>query len=537
MVTLTTNEGAIIAHVNGKFDRTIPKGKFSIVNTHNGYIILDHPSQYSALKLTIDTTLDGATFTSLEELADALSAFSGGGGNGDGVAGVQSVTGDGVGGSINHVTISFPTPAEIGAVTPDELDEKSPQLGLDDFLVGGENGNEGRKILPSDIGLTINGRVLTRNSIGSFAPWAYNNTPSSSTFVVRTSTGQGKFNPAINNDEAVVLSQLNDSLQDVVKTVDGTIPESLLPSYVDNVQEGTLATFPNPGMANIVYLDTETNKAYRWGGSSYVEISSGGVALGETSSTAYRGDRGKIAYDHISDLDNPHAVTAEQIGLGDVNDRLDTAENRLDNTDSSIANIVGELENKADLVGGKIPQEQLPPTTGESSLIAQVTATSTTQYIIADLPADAPNLLRFELYIPDTIAPSYISMRFNGINSGIYKHVLQNVNTVSYSMTRNYSQNQLRVMASSSGAVVGRYNIRIKGTINNVEGQIKIAMGESYLAGNTPSTGPDINNFFGSAHDQGLTDGKITQLLFVAMNSGGTGRIASGSVLKIYGIE
>jgi microcompartment protein CcmK/EutM len=44
-------------------------------------------------------------------------------------------------------------------------------------------------------------------------------------------------------------------------------------------------------------VDQATNLTYRWSGSAYVEISPS-LALGETSSTAYRGDRGKIAYDH-----------------------------------------------------------------------------------------------------------------------------------------------------------------------------------------------------------------------------------------------
>ncbi len=46
-----------------------------------------------------------------------------------------------------------------------------------------------------------------------------------------------------------------------------------------------------------IYVGTESGKTYRWSGSDLVEIG-GGVALGETSSTAYRGDRGKVAYDH-----------------------------------------------------------------------------------------------------------------------------------------------------------------------------------------------------------------------------------------------
>lgn len=77
----------------------------------------------------------------------------------------------------------------------------------------------------------------------------------------------------------------------------GKVPSSQLPSYVDDVIEGTLSTFPTTGETGKIYVDTTTNKTYRWGGTSYVIISDT-ISLGETSSTAYRGDRGKVAYDH-----------------------------------------------------------------------------------------------------------------------------------------------------------------------------------------------------------------------------------------------
>lgn len=78
----------------------------------------------------------------------------------------------------------------------------------------------------------------------------------------------------------------------------GKVPSSQLPSYVDDVLEYKgIAEFPETGETGKIYVDTLTNMTYRWGGSSYVVISSS-LALGETSSTAYRGDRGKVAYDH-----------------------------------------------------------------------------------------------------------------------------------------------------------------------------------------------------------------------------------------------
>ena len=51
------------------------------------------------------------------------------------------------------------------------------------------------------------------------------------------------------------------------------------------------------GETGKIYTDILTNKTYRWGGSVFTEISES-LALGETSASAYRGDRGKVAYDH-----------------------------------------------------------------------------------------------------------------------------------------------------------------------------------------------------------------------------------------------
>ena len=79
---------------------------------------------------------------------------------------------------------------------------------------------------------------------------------------------------------------------------DGKVPSAQLPSYVDDVLEyNGQSNFPATGETGKIYVDTSTNKTYRWSGSAYTEISAS-LALGETSSTAYRGDRGKIAYDH-----------------------------------------------------------------------------------------------------------------------------------------------------------------------------------------------------------------------------------------------
>lgn len=86
----------------------------------------------------------------------------------------------------------------------------------------------------------------------------------------------------------------------------GKVLSSQLPSYVDDVLEfQSIATFPTTGESGKIYVATDTNLTYRWTGTIYIEISPS-VALGETSSTAYRGDRGKTAYEHSQNI---HART------------------------------------------------------------------------------------------------------------------------------------------------------------------------------------------------------------------------------------
>ena len=78
----------------------------------------------------------------------------------------------------------------------------------------------------------------------------------------------------------------------------GKVPSSQLPAGVDDIIEcSSISEFPITGQTGKIYVALDTNLTYRWGGSSYVEISPS-LALGETSSTAFRGDRGQEAYNH-----------------------------------------------------------------------------------------------------------------------------------------------------------------------------------------------------------------------------------------------
>ena len=81
----------------------------------------------------------------------------------------------------------------------------------------------------------------------------------------------------------------------------GKVPSSQLPSYVDDVIEGYYYnskfykeeshTNEIVGESGKIYTDLGNNKTYRWSGTTYTEISAS-LALGETSSTAYPGNKG-----------------------------------------------------------------------------------------------------------------------------------------------------------------------------------------------------------------------------------------------------
>ena len=152
---------------------------------------------------------------------------------------------------------------------------------------------------------------------------------------------------------AASLKGANDGLAELDST--GKVPIGQLPSYVDEVLEyANKASFPTLGEVSKIYIDIETNKTYRWSGTQYTEISAS-LALGETSSTAYRGDHGKAAYKHsqaahakvdatkteasttngnikIDGVEttvythpgsgtNPHGTTKSDVGLGNVENK------------------------------------------------------------------------------------------------------------------------------------------------------------------------------------------------------------------------
>ena len=209
-------------------------------------------------------------------------------------------------------------------------------------------------------GVTSNIQTQLNNK----APSTHNHTVSQITDLSKSSIGLGnvenKSSVTIRSEitsenvtTALGYTPMNSNLKGANSGVaeldaNGKVPTSQLPSYVDDVLEySAKANFPTTGESGKIYVDLATNLTYRWSGSAYVEISPS-LALGETSSTAYRGDRGKTAYDHSQVTSgNPHKVSKSDVGLGNVENKS-SATIRGEITSSNVTTALGFTPSQSD---------------------------------------------------------------------------------------------------------------------------------------------------------------------------------------------
>lgn len=126
----------------------------------------------------------------------------------------------------------------------------------------------------------------------------------------------------------------------------GKVPAAQLPSYVDDVLEfDNQAGFPKTGESGKIYVAKDTNKTYRWSGSAYAEISAS-LALGETPSSAFPGDKGKKAYEHSQAAHAP--INAQKNVQADWNESNPDSDAHIKNKPTAMPANGGN----ADTVGG-----------------------------------------------------------------------------------------------------------------------------------------------------------------------------------------
>ena len=118
----------------------------------------------------------------------------------------------------------------------------------------------------------------------------------------------------------------------------GKLPSSQMPDGIDAIVEcNTYDDFPSRGEGGKIYVDLSTGKSYRWGGTTYVEISKS-LALGETTGTAYEGSKGKANADAIADIKKNYALNSR---LNEEVERIDT---KIDNIEIDTRNLISNGE-------------------------------------------------------------------------------------------------------------------------------------------------------------------------------------------------
>jgi hypothetical protein len=207
--------------------------------------------------------------------------------------------------------------------------------------------------------------------------------------------------------------------------VGGTVPANQLPSFVDDVLEyADLSSFPITGESGKIYVALDTNLTYRWTGSVYAVLNPS-LALGETSTTAYRGDRGKTAYDHSQTTGNPHGTTKSDIGLGNVVNADTTTTANI--TDSSNKRFITDaqqtvLGNTSNTNTGDETNSTIKTKLGSASTSADGYLTSTdwnnfnssSKYYVSRWGAD----------ITDTTGASLQTALNNMVNAGLHTAIL-----------------------------------------------------------------------------------------------------------------
>jgi hypothetical protein len=142
----------------------------------------------------------------------------------------------------------------------------------------------------------------------------------------------------LNADIATRIPSSEKAAANGVATLDATgkVPSTQLPSYVDDVLEAAnLAAFPATGETGKIYVALDTNKAYRWSGSTYIYITSGAV-------------------DSVAGRTGAVVLTKSDVGLSSVDNTADADKNVLTATKWATArtlSITGDISGSASVDG------------------------------------------------------------------------------------------------------------------------------------------------------------------------------------------
>lgn len=234
---------------------------------------------------------------------------------------------------------------------------------------------------------------------------------------------------ALNNKLETSLKGANSGLAEL--DANGKVPSSQLPSYVDDVLEyPNRNAFPETGESGKIYVDIATNTSYRWGGTTYVKVASD-LSLGETESTAYRGDRGAAAYAHavtnkgsafasgmykIATNSEGHVISASAIQKSDITELgIPGQDTTYNNATTEVAGLMSASD-KTKLNGiadnataniGTITKIQVNGTDVSDSGVADIPAATTASYGVTQLSSSVTSTSTSLAATPSAVKQAY----------------------------------------------------------------------------------------------------------------------------------
>jgi hypothetical protein len=165
-----------------------------------------------------------------------------------------------------------------------------------------------------------------------------------------TVDAKGRLTAASNVSIAITASQVTDfsaaadariSAQKAqpsgLATLDATgkVPAAQLPSFVDDVLEfSNLASFPVSGENGVIYVAIDSNKTYRWSGSTYIEISPSAVTSVFGRSGVVSAQSGDYSATQVS---NTPAGSLSAVTVQAAIDELDSEKQPVDATLTALA--------------------------------------------------------------------------------------------------------------------------------------------------------------------------------------------------------
>jgi len=227
----------------------------------------------------------------------------------------------------------------------------------------------------------------------------------------------------VTNDAQVKRSEMG--VASGVATLDssGKVPSSQLPSYVDDVLEyDAKSSFPTTGETGKIYVDKTTNLTYRWSGTAYVEISPS-LALGETSSTAYAGDKGKQNATDIATLKTSVATAQSTADTAKTN--AATAQSTADTakTNAATAQSTADAAKSAAETNAAAIEDIVDGTTTVKKATSATSATSATKLATArkiSITGDATGSTTFDGSADKSIS---VTLANSGVTAGTYSAV------------------------------------------------------------------------------------------------------------------